>query len=277
MKDPQRIYKRMIRTLFDAHFMTQRELADSLGASAAAVSRALGRLEGEGLVRRVSDRENGRAADRFCIGDAPMLVMIRPLKRDAGFEYITMNFDGSEARCENMLFRPELSFDDNCKVAISEVAMKIKLIRTGGRAVAIGVVDDEARLELWRRNGVDIAVSESGFAYALGEMRGGVCCFFEVISVDDVRLSIMIDGKVVCHPRLKKAQDIEAAAELAAALDIERVFLFAPENMDALAEEKLRTCFGALDRPLDMVNCSTPYQEELMVELLADVLIDLLI
>ena len=60
-------------------------------------------------------------------------------------------------------------------------------------------------------------------------------------------------------------------------MDIERVFLFAPENIEVLAEEKLRACFGALDRPLDMVNCSTPYQEELMVELLADLLIDLLI
>ena len=277
MKDPQRIYKRIIKALSSGRSASQKELAEHLGVSAAAVSRALGRLEDVGFVCRTSDRDGGRQIDRFCIGGAPMLVMIRPAKSYAGFEYVTMNFDGSDARRENIPFRSELSFDDNCKAAVVDVAMRIKLLGLGGRAMAVGVIDDDARLDFWKKNGVDIAVSERGLAYALCEMRGGVCLCFDVVSEDNVRLSVLLDGKVVCRPHLNDTQDIEVASELAAAMDVGRVFLFTPEDVEALAEEKLRTSFEALGRPLDLVNCGVSHQEALLCEMLGDILIDTLL
>ena len=277
MKDPQRIYKRITRALARGGSTSQKELAECLGVSAAAVSRALGKLEEAGLVRRGADKDGARQIDRFCIGDAPMLVVARLSKNDMGFEYTTMNFDGSDTRCERIPFRPELSFDDNCKTAVVDVAMRKRLLGSSGRAVALGVIDDASRLDFWKKNGVDIAVSESGFAYALCEMRGGVCLCFEVVSEEDVKLSVMLDGKTVCNPGLNGEQDIAKASELAAVMNIERVFMFAPKELEALAEEKLRTCFEALGRPVDIANCSTPYQEALLCEMLGDILIDRLV
>ena len=280
MKDPDRIYKRILRLIMVRRCMTQKALSEELCVSSAAICRALGRLETAGLVKRnapQSERDSKRQVESFCLGISPMLVIVRLSKDRRCFEYVSMNFDGGDRRVERLLFRAELSFDDNCKAIINEVALKLKLLKTGGKLFFLGVIDDETRHAFWRSVGADIVTSEHGMAHLLCEARGGAACYIETISADNAVLSVMLDGKVVCSPKEKDKSDVRSVAYLASVMGIENVFAFAPSELEVLTEECLHNCFSSLGRQINVINCSASEQEKLLYALLAEKVTDILI